>query len=181
MTEKTTEKTYEITNTVKTYIAEDGKEFSDMDKCITYEDELFFNRCSDKYKIKSISVPTFVCDCDDKYLHGISFYFPQDGDEDELKRLLTTYQNYEISKDDEKWKIDWVRDLSNARDSDFEIKIPSLNKKDNYIFYFYWKEYYEEYDNFYNKIVSKEIAMTKLENEIKRFEEIFGTKFEENT
>lgn len=32
---------------------------------------------------------------------------------------------------------------------------------------------------FYNQIVSKEIAMTKLEKEIKRFEEIFGTKFEE--
>ena len=60
MTEKNIEKTFEITNIIKTYVAEDGKEFNDMDKCVTYEDELFFNRYVDKYKIKSISVPTFI-------------------------------------------------------------------------------------------------------------------------
>lgn len=178
MTEKTTEKTYEITNTVKTYIAEDGKEFNDMDKCKTYEDELFFNRCVDKYKIKSISVPTFICD--DDHVHGISFYFPQNGDKDELIRLLSIYQNYEISINDDKWKIRWARNLNNVRDSDFEIKIPfELNKGDNYIFYFSWKEYNDDYDYFYNQVVSKETAIVKLEKEIKRFEVIFETKFEE--
>ena len=180
MTEKTTEKTYEITNTVKTYIAEDGKEFNHMDECITYESELFFNRCADKYKIKSISVPTFICDGDD-HVRGISFYFPQDGDEDELKRLLSIYQNYEISINDDKWKIRWFRNLSNVRDSDFETKIPfELNKGDNYIFYFSWKECYEDYDYYYNQIISKETAMIKLDKEIKEFEVIFGTKFKEN-
>lgn len=178
MIKKTTEKTYEITNIVKTYIAKDDKEFSDMDKCIIYESELDLNHYADKYKMKSISVPTFICD-DDKHVYGISFYFPQDGNEDELKKLLTIYQNYKISENAEKWKIDWVRNLSNVRDSNFEIKIPSLNKRDNYIFYFYWKECYEDYDYFYNQIVSKETAMAELEKEIKRFEVIFGTKFEE--
>ena len=43
MTEKNIEKNIEITNVVKTYVAEDGKEFSNMDKCVTYEDELFFS------------------------------------------------------------------------------------------------------------------------------------------
>ena len=176
MTEKTIEKTYEITNTVKTYIAEDGKEFSDMDKCIIYENELDLNHYANKYKMKFISVPTFVCSGDDKYVYGISFYFPQDGNEDELKKLLTIYQNYNISENGEKWKIDWVRNLNNVRDSNFEIKIPLLNKRDNYIFYFYWKECYEDYDYFYNQIISKETAMAKLEKEIKEFEEIFGSK-----
>ena len=176
MTEKTTEKTYEITNTVKTYIAEDGKEFDDMDECKTYEDELFFNRCVDKYKIKSISVPTFICN--DDHIHGISFYFPQNGDKDELIRLLSIYQNYEISINDDKWKIHWARNLSNVRDSDFEIKMPSLNKEENYIFYFCWQEYNDDYDYFYNQVVSKETAMVELKKEIKRFEVIFGTKFE---
>ena len=90
------------------------------------------------------------------------------------------YQNYEINKSDNKWKIEWTRNLSNVRDSNFEIKIPfELNKGDSYIFYFCWEEYCDGYDYFYNKIVSKEIAMTELEEEIKRFEEIFETKFEE--
>ena len=178
MTEKNVEETFEITNVVKTYVAEDGKEFSDMDKCVTYEDELFFNRYADKYKIKSISVPTFICN-DDAYVHGISFYFPQDGNKNELLRLLSIYQNYEISKSDNKWKIEWTRDLSNVRDSNFEIKIPfELNKGDSYIFYFCWEECVDDYDYFYNKIISKEIAMTKLEKEIKEFEEIFETEFE---
>lgn len=178
MTEKNIEKTFEITNIIKTYVAEDGKEFSDMDKCVTYEDELFFNRYVDKYKIKSISVPTFICN-DDAYVHGISFYFPQDGNKNELLRLLSIYQNYEISISSDKWKIEHDRNLSNVRDSNLEIKMPSLNKGDSYIFYFCWEECSDDYDYFYNKIVSKETAMIKLEEEIKRFEEIFETKFEE--
>ena len=179
MTEKNIEKTFEITNVVKTYVAEDGKEFSDMDKCVTYEDELFFNRYADKYKIKSISVPTFICN-DDAYVHGISFYFPQDGNKNELLRLLSIYQNYEINKSDNKWKIEWTRDLSNVCNSNLEIKMPSLNKGENYIFFFSWEEYSDDYDYYHNQIISKEIAMTKLEKEIKEFEEIFETKFEEN-
>lgn len=177
MTEKNIEKTFEITNIVKTYVAEDGKEFSDMDECITYENELFFNRYADKYKIKSISVPTFICD--DDHVRGISFYFPQDGDEDEVIRFLDIYQNYEISKYCDKWKIECDRNLSNVRNSNLEIKMPSLNKGKNYIFFFSWEQCNNSYDYFYNKIVSKEIAMTKLEKEIKEFEEIFETKFEE--
>ena len=177
MTEKNIEKTFEITNIIKTYVAEDGKEFSDMDKCVTYEDELFFNRYADKYKIKSISVPTFICD--DNHVHGISFYFPQDGNKNELLRLLSIYQNYEINISSDKWKIEYDRNLSNVRDSNLEIKIPSLNKGENYIFFFYWEECFDDYDYFYNKMVSKETAMAKLEEEIKRFEEVFETKFEE--
>lgn len=177
MTEKNVEETFEITNVVKTYVAEDGKEFSDMDKCVTYEDELFFNRYVDKYKIKSISVPTFICN-DDAYVHGISFYFPQDGNKNELLRLLSIYQNYEINKSDNKWKIEWTRDLSNVCNSNLEIKMPSLNKGENYIFFFSWEEYSDDYDYYHNQIISKEIAMTKLEKEIKEFEEIFETEFE---
>ena len=178
MTEKNIEKTFEITNVVKTYVAEDGKEFSDMDKCVTYEDELFFNRYVDKYKIKSISVPTFICN-DDAYVHGISFYFPQDGNKNELLRLLSIYQNYEISISSDKWKIEYDRNLSNVRDSNLEIKMPSLNKGENYIFFFSWEEYCDGYDYYHNQIISKEIAMTKLEKEIKEFEEIFETEFKE--
>lgn len=176
MTEKTTEKTYEIINTVKTYIAKDGKEFDDMDKCRIYESELDLNHYANKYKMKSVSVPTFICD--DDHVHGISFYFPQDGDEDEVIRLLNIYQNYEISKNCSEMKIDWVRDLSNVRDSDFKINIPLLNKEETYIFYFCWKEDNDDYDYFYNQVVSKETAMDELKKEIKRFEEIFETKFE---
>lgn len=172
-----TEKIFEITNVVKTYVADDGKEFSDMNECVTYENELFFNRYADKYKIKSISVPTFICD--DNRVYGISFYFPQSGDEDEVIRFLDIYQNYEISKYCDKWKIEYDRNLSNVRNSNLEIKMPSLNKGDHYVFYFCWEEYFDDYDYFYNKIVSKEIAMTELEKEIKEFEEIFETKFEE--
>ena len=179
MTEKNIEKTFEITNIVKVYIADDGKEFSDMDKCVTYEDELFFNRYVDKYKIKSISVPTFICNDDDAHVHGISFYFPQDGNKNELLRLLSIYQNYEISKSDNKWKIEWTRDLSNVCNSNLEIKIPSLNKGENYIFFFSWEEYSDDYDYYHNQIISKEIVMTELEKEIKEFEEVFETKFEE--
>ena len=178
MTEKNIEKTFEITNVVKTYVAEDGKEFSDMDKCVTYENELFFNRYVDKYKIKSISVPTFICN-DDAYVHGISFYFPQDGNKNELLRLLSIYQNYEISISSDKWKIEYDRNLSNVRDSNLEIKMPSLNKGENYIFFFSWEEYCDGYDYYHNQIISKEIAMTKLEKEIKEFEEIFETEFKE--
>ena len=47
------------------------------------------------------------------------------------------------------------------------------------IFFFSWEECFDDYDYFYNQIISKEIAMTKLEKEIKEFEEIFETKFEE--
>ena len=178
MTEKNIEKTFEITNIVKTYIADDGKEFSNMHECVIYENELFFNRYADKYKIKFISVPTFICN--DEYGCGISFYFPQDGDEDEVIRFLDIYQNYEISKYCDKWKIECDRNLSNVRNSNLEIKMPSLNKGENYIFFFSWEECSNSYDYFYNEIVSKEIAMTKLEKEIKEFEEIFETKFEEN-
>ena len=177
MTEKNIEKTFEITNIIKTYVADDGKEFSNMNECVIYENELFFNRYADKYTIKSISVPTFICD--DNRVYGISFYFPQSGDEDEVMRLLSIYQNYEISKSDNKWKIEWTRDLSNVCNSNLEIKMPSLNKGENYIFFFSWEEYYDGYDYYHNQIISKEIAMTKLEKEIKEFEEIFETKFEE--
>ena len=177
MTEKNIEKTFEITNIVKIYIADDGKEFSDMNECETYENELFFNRYADKYKIKFILVPTFICNDNDVY--GISFYFPQDGDGDEVIRFLDIYQNYEISKCCDKWKIEYDRNLSNVRNSNLEIKMPSLNKGKNYIFFFSWEQCNNSYDYFYNKIVSKEIAMTKLEKEIKEFEEIFETKFEE--
>ena len=145
MTEKNIEKTFEITNIVKTYIADDGKEFSDMNECETYENELFFNRYADKYKIKSIWVPTFICN-DDTHVHGISFYFPQDGNKNELLRLLSIYQNYEINKSDNKWKIEWTRDLSNVRNSNLGIKISSLNKGENYIFFFSWEEYSDGYD-----------------------------------
>jgi hypothetical protein len=178
MTEKTIEKTFEITKNIKTYIAEDGKEFSDMTECMTYEDELFFNRYADKYKMKSISVPTFICD--DNHVRGISFYFPQDGDEDEVIRFLSIYQNYETSENCGKVKIGWARNLSNVRDSNLKIKIPfELNKGNNYVFYFCWEECNDDYDYFYNQVVSKETAMTELKKEIKRFEVIFGTKFEE--
>lgn len=180
MREKTVEKTYEITNTVKTYIAKDGKEFNDMNECMTYESELDLNRYADKYKIKFIEVPNFICN--DNHVHGISFYFPQDGDKNEIIRLLSIFQNYEIYKNDKNgnnWEIDFLRNLSNVRDSDFEIKMLSLNKGDNYIFYFCWEEYNDDYDYFWNEIVSKEKAITKLKKEIKRFEEIFEIKFEE--
>lgn len=173
MTEKTIERVY--ASTIKKYIAKDGKEFDNRDKCIDYESELDLNNYADKYKIKFIEVPTFIND--DYNPHGISFYFPQDGNKDELKRLLTIYQNYVISKNGEKWRIHSDRNLSNVSDSDFEIRIPSLNKGDNYIFYFSWKEYDDEYDYFYNQIVSREKAIAKLKEEIKSFEEIFETKF----
>lgn len=94
----------------------------------------FFNRYADKYKIKFISVPTFICNDND--VRGISFYFPQDGDEDEVIRFLDIYQNYEISKYCDKWKIEYDRNLSNVRNSNLEIKMPSLNKGDSYIFLF---------------------------------------------
>ena len=176
MTEKTIKKTYGVTNTIKTYIAEDGKEFSDMSECVTYEKELFFNRYADKYKIKFIEIASFICD--DDYVHGISFYFPQDGDKNELTRLLSIYQNYVIDKDCDKWKIKYDRNLSNVRDSDFEIKMPSLTKGETYIFYFCWERYSDDWDIFYNKVFSKEMALTRLNEELKAFEEIFGTKFE---
>lgn len=176
MTEKTVEKT--ITNTVKTYIAEDGKEFNDMNECVTYENELFLNRYANKYKIKSISVPTFIC-TDILAVNGISFNFPQDGNKDELIRVLSIYQNYYIRKDCNEWKVDSLRNLSNIRNSDLEIKIPfELNKGDNYIFYYYWEECNDDYDYFYNQVVSKESVINNLKYEIKNFEEIFETKFE---
>ena len=176
MTEKTVEKT--ITNTVKTYIAEDGKEFNDMNECITYENELFLNRYVNKYKIKSILVPTFIC-IDVLGVSGISFNFPQDGNEDELIKILSIYQSYYIGKDCNEWKIDSPKNLSSVRDSDLEIKIPfELNKGDNYIFYYCWEECNDDYDYFYNQVVSKENAINNLKREIKNFEEIFETKFE---
>ena len=175
MTEKIVEKT--ITNTVKTYIAEDGEEFNDMNECVTYENELFLNRYADKYKIKSILVPTFIWV--DDHVCGISFNFPQDGNEDELIRVLSIYQNYHIRKDCNEWKVDSPKNLSNVYDSDLEIKIPfELNKGDNYIFYYCWKEYNDDYDYFHNQVVSKENAINNLKYEIKNFEEIFETKFE---
>lgn len=176
MTEKIVEKT--IINTVKTYIAEDGKEFNDINKCVTYENELFLNRYANKYKIKPISVPTFIC-TNILAVNGISFNFPQDGNEDELIRVLSIYQNYYIEKDCNEWKVDSPRNLSNIRDSDLEIKIPfELNKGDNCIFYYCWEECNDDYDYFYNQVVSKENAINNLKREIKNFEEIFETKFE---
>ena len=123
-------------------------------------------RLANKYKMKFVEVPTFICS--DDHVHGISFHFPQDGKEDEVERLLYIFQNYEIDKNDNKWEIDWNRNLSNVHGSAFEIKIPSLNKGDNYIFYFCWEEHCDDYDYFYNEIVSKEKAMAKLEKETKK-------------
>lgn len=178
MREKTVEKTFEITNTIKTYIAKDGKEFNDMNECMSYESELDLNCYADKYKIKFIEVPNFICN--DNHVHGILFYFPQDGDKNEVIRFLSIFQNYEIVKKNSEWEIYYDRNLSNVRDSDFEIEIPfELNKGDNYVFYFCWEEYNDGYDYFWNGIISKEKAMVRIEEEIKKFEEIFGIKFEE--
>ena len=178
MKEKTVEKTCEITNTVKTYIAEDGKEFSNADECITYESELDLNRYADKYKMKLISVPTFICEDDNVY--GVSFYFPQDGDKNEVIRLLSIFQNYHIDKDCDKWKIDFSRNFNNIPDSSLKIEIPfELNKGDDYIFYYCWERDNDDWVYFYNQIVSKEKAMIKFKKEIERFEKIFGIKFEE--
>lgn len=173
------EKTVEITNTVKTYIAEDGTEFKSRDECEKYEDEVLLNRYADKYKMNLISVPTFICD-DNNHVHGVSFNFPQDGDKNEVIILLSIYQNYAIDKYCDKWEVDFSRNLSNVSDSDFKIEIPfELNKGDDYIFYFCWERDNDDWDYFYNQIVSKEKAMTKLKKEIERFEKIFGIKFEE--
>ena len=70
---KTIERVY--ASTVKVYVADDGKEFDDRDECIVYENDLFLNKCADKYKIKSISVPDFICN--DGHVNGILFFFPQ--------------------------------------------------------------------------------------------------------
>jgi len=166
---------------VKVYVAEDGKEFEDKDGCAVYENELFLNRCADKYKIKSISVPDFICN--DGRVQGILFFFPQNGDKDELIRLLSIYQNYPIYKDKknhDKWKVNlFPRDFSNVRESDLNIEIPfELNKEDSYIFYFSWEGSVRGYDYFYNAIISKEEVKVNLKKEIERFEEMFGTKFE---
>lgn len=157
-------------STIKKYIAKDGKEFDKADECITYESELDLNRLANKYKMKFVEVPTFICS--DDHAHGISFHFPQDGNEDEVERLLYIFQNYEIDKNGNNWKIGWNRNLSNVRGSAFEIKIPSLNKGDNYIFYFCWEEYCDGYDYFYNEVVSKEKAMAKLEEETRKLNAI---------
>ena len=168
MTVKTIERLY--ASTVKKYIAKNGKEFDKADECITYESELDLNRLANKYKMKFIEVPTFICS--DDHVHGISFHFPQDGKEDEVERLLYIFQNYEIDKNDNKWEIDFSRNLSNVHGSAFEIKIPSLNKGDNYIFYFCWEEHCDDYDYFYNEVVSKEKAMAKLEKETRKLNDI---------
>lgn len=170
MTEETIKRVY--ASTVKKYIAKDGKEFDNRNECIDYESELDLNHLSNKYKLKLIEVPTFICN--DNHVHGVSFHFPQDGDKDEVIRLLSIFQNYETlyHKNDNKWEIDWNRNLSNVRDSDFEIKIPELNKGDNYIFYFCWEEYCDDYDYFYNEVVSKEKAMAKLEEEMRKLNAI---------
>ena len=168
MTEQTIKRVY--TSTIKKYIAKDGKEFDKADECITYESELDLNRLANKYKMKFIEVPTFICS--DDHVHGISFHFPQDGKEDEVERLLYIFQNYEIDKNDNKWEIDFSRNLSNVHGSAFEIKIPSLNKGDNYIFYFCWEEHCDDYDYFYNEVVSKEKAMAKLEKETRKLNDI---------
>lgn len=166
MTVNTIKRVY--ASTIKKYIAKDGKEFDKADECIVYESELDLNRLANKYKMKFVEVPTFICS--DDHVHGISFHFPQDGNEDEVKRLLDIFQNYEIKKNNNKWEIDFSRNLSNVRDS--EIKIPELNKGDNYIFYFYWEEYCDYYDYFYNEVVSKEKAMAKLEEETRKLNAI---------
>lgn len=168
-------------STVKVYVAEDGKEFDDRDECIVYENDSFLNKCADKYKIKSISVPDFICN--DDHVNGILFFFPQDGDKDELIRLLSIYQNYPIYKDrknHDKWKVNlFPRDFNNVRESDLNIEIPfELNKGDNYVFYFSWEGSANSYDYFYNAIISKEEVKANLKKEIERFEEMFGTKFE---
>jgi len=168
MTVNTIKRVY--ASTIKKYIAKDGKEFDKADECITYESELDLNRLANKYKMKFVEVPTFICS--DDHAHGISFHFPQDGNEDEVERLLYIFQNYEIDKNGNNWKIGWNRNLSNVRGSAFEIKIPSLNKGDNYIFYFCWEEYCDGYDYFYNEVVSKEKAMAKLEEETRRLNAI---------
>ncbi len=168
MTVNTIKRVY--ASTIKKYIAKDGKEFDKADECITYESELDLNRLANKYKMKFVEVPTFICS--DDHAHGISFHFPQDGNEDEVERLLYIFQNYEIDKNGNNWKIGWNRNLSNVRGSAFEIKIPSLNKGDNYIFYFCWEEYCDGYDYFYNEVVSKEKAMAKLEEETRKLNAI---------
>ncbi len=175
MTEKTIEKAKIFKE--KTYVAKDGKEFDSKDKCITYEDELCLNYLADKYRMKFSSVPTFICD--DSFVRGITFYFPQDGNEDEVLKLLYIFQNYEINKDGDRWEIDWARNLSNVKDSSFNIKMPSLTKGEIYIFYFCWQEECDSYDYFYKEIVSSEKAKSLLKKEIKNFEEIFKVKFEE--
>lgn len=166
MTVNTIKRVY--ASTIKKYIAKNGKEFDNRNECIDYESELDLNYLADKYNMKFIEVPTFICN--DNHVHGVSFHFPQNGNEDEVKRLLDIFQNYEINKNDNKWEIDFSRNLSNVRDS--EIKIPELNKGDNYIFYFCWKEYNDDYDYFYNEVVSKEKAMAKLEEETRKLNAI---------
>lgn len=168
MTVNTIKRVY--ASTIKKYIAKDGKEFDKADECIVYESELDLNRLANKYKMKFVEVPTFICS--DDHVHGISFHFPQDGNEDEVERLLYIFQNYEIDKNGNNWEIDFSRNLSNVHGSSFEIKIPSLNKGDNYIFYFCWEEYCDDYDYFYNEVVSKEKAMAKLEEETKKLNDI---------
>lgn len=168
MTVNTIKRVY--ASTIKKYIAKDGKEFDKADECITYESELDLNRLANKYKMKFVEVPTFICS--DDHVHGISFHFPQDGNEDEVERLLYIFQNYEIDKNGNKWEIDFSRNLSNVHGSSFEIKIPSLNKGNNYIFYFCWEECCDDYDYFYNEVVSKEKAMTKLEEETRKLNAI---------
>ena len=166
MTVNTIKRVY--ASTIKKYIAKDGKEFDKADECIVYESELDLNRLANKYKMKFVEVPTFICS--DDHVHGISFHFPQDGDEDEVERLLYIFQNYEIDKNDNKWEIDFSRNLSYVRNS--EIKIPELNEGDNYIFYFCWEEHCDGYDYFYNEVVSKEKAMAKLEEETRKLNAI---------
>lgn len=175
------EKTVEVKNKIIMYIAEDGTEFKSRDECERHEDEVLLNRYADKYKMNFISVPTFICN--DDHAYGVSFNFPQDGDKNEVIRLLSIYQNYHIDKECDKWEIDFSRNFSNVRNSDLNIEIScELNKGDDYIFYYCWERDNDDWDYFYNQIVSKEKAMTKLKKEISEFEKLFNTeRNKENT
>lgn len=178
MKEKTVEKVWEVTKKVTSYIAEDGTEFEGENaqiKCMIYEDELKLNEYWKKYSVKKTYVPDFIYP---EAVYGISFLFPKDGVEFEVAELLRIYMNYNLIFNEDKIEIGQVFDLENVFSDDMNFTRPlSLERGKRYLFYFVWKDNIDNWDYYFKELVSEEKARNSLKEEIREFEKMFDTEW----
>lgn len=174
MREITKETVTEVKHTVTKYVADDGTEFNNFDKCQEYEVGLKVNSLADKYGLRRVTIPYFIGG--DGYSCGYFLSYPNDGTHDEFVSLIECLIYWKVRKYDEGWKVEYPYDFSNVRGDLLSldtIRQMQFEKNQSYLFYFNHEHEYESWDIYYKALIDKKTAKVMLEEQVRQYKNLF--------